>query len=253
MKTNASDLLTIIGLLFVITGSTTLVVRFIGRKISTTTRPAVKKCCELSVPTVLKAHISSCNAHWTRFTQKATLREDKGVSSNQIETSLSLSTDGTQARYDRTTAALNLSYLLNQKTLIRTTVYAGSQREVKTVNSDDEAYLIEFQIETFGILPLLKRLSNPATRVAYVGNTSKGDQFEVKTGYGSWYFYVNSQHLIDRLQFDELTITFDDYRQVEGLNLPFHQTASKGDDFLHEIRFSEIDLDPAFASDVFKR
>ena len=252
MKTNASYLLTIIGLVLVITGSTTVVVRFIGRRISTTTRPTEKKCCELSVPTVLKAHIGSGNAQWTRFTQKATLREDKSVSSNQIETSLSLSTDGTQARYDRTTAALNLSYLLNQNTLIRTTFYAGAQREVKTVDGN-EALLIEFQIATFGILPLLKRLSNPATQVAYVGNTAKGDQFEVKTGYGSWYFYVNSQHLIDRLQFDELTITFDDYRQVEGLNLPFHQTESKGDDFLHDIRFSEINLDPAFASDVFKR
>lgn len=253
MKRKTSYLLTISGLLFVIAGLT-VAVRFINRTTLTVPEQTETKASGLSVLTVLEAHIGSDNTHWRSFTQKATQREGESVSTtvqNQVETKLSLSTDGTAVRYDRATLNLNLSFLLKGNSLVRTISYSGKQLEVKPLEGRDAARVTS-QITTFGMLPLLKYVSDPATLVFYVGSTPNGDQFEVKAPNGSWYFYSNSKHLIDRLQFGQYIVTYDDYRQVGGLNLPFNEKVSKGDSILYEIQFDEIDLNPVFASGIFE-
>jgi hypothetical protein len=137
--------------------------------------------------------------------------------------------------------------LFDGNTLIRTTFQAGTQLDVKAVDGT-EAASIKFQIATFGLLPILKRLSDPATQVTYVGATEKGNRFQVKTGGGSWYFYSNSNHLIDRLEVGEINITYGDYRTVDGLTLPFYQNVRKGETFLYELRFDTFELNPVFAT-----
>lgn len=253
MKKKISCLLLVIGLL-VMTAVTVALVKFINRRTSTSTGQTATKTAGLSVQTVLKAHIGSGNTNWTRYAEKATLRYAGSHSSAEqehFERKLSLATDGTVTRYERTTLSLTQSYLLNGNVLVRTIFYGRTQVET-TILDGPEAAEIKSQIATFGPLPILKRLSDSPARVSHVGNSSSGDEFEVEALKGPWRFYTNSQHLIDRLQIDDISITFGDYRQVEGLNLPFYQKVSKGKVFLYEIQFDEINFDPIFAAGTFK-
>jgi len=186
--------------------------------------------------------------------QKGTLRYYPTFSTsspNQLERKLNLSTDGPSTRYESATLNINQSYLLNGNTLVRTTFHAGTQLEVKALDGL-EAASIKFQMATFGMLPILKRISDPATTVVFVGNTANGNQFEVKTVNGFWYFYSDSEHLISRLEIGGITITFDDYRQVEGMNLPFHQNVSKGNVFLYEVQLDTVETNPMFDPGLFK-
>jgi hypothetical protein len=223
------------------------VVRLVNRSNSTTNRQARSS---VSVFTLLQAHGGRGDREWTRFRQEGTLIYHIGASADpqsRFERRLSLSTDGRVVRYDRATLNITQSYSFDGNTLIRTTFQAGTQLDVKAVDGT-EAASIKFQMATFGLLPILKRLSDPATQVIYVGTTEKGDQFQVKTGGGSWYFYSNSNHLIDRLEVGEINITYGDYRTVDGLTLPFYQNVRKGETLLYEIRFDTFDLSPVFAS-----
>jgi hypothetical protein len=229
------------------------VVRLVNRSNSIPNQQAAPNSIGVSVFTVLQAHGGSGNREWTRFRQKGTLRYHMEVSagSQQFERKLSLSTDGPVVRYDRATLNINQSYLLDGNTLVRTTFQAGTRLDVKTV-AGMEAASIKSQIATFGLLPILKRLSDPAAQVLYVGATKKGDRFQVKTGGGSWYFYSNSSQLIDRLEVGEVNITYGDYRIVEGLTLPFYQNVRKGERLLYEIKFDTFELSPVFAAGFFK-
>lgn len=246
MRKTFSHLVMIIGVLLAVAGLAA-VVRLVNRSNSTTNRQARPS---VSVFTLLQAHGGRGDREWTRFRQEGTLSYHIGASADsqhQVERKLSLSTDGPVVRYDRATLNINQSYLFYGNTLIRNTFQAGTQLDVKVVDGT-EAASIRFQIATFGLLPILKRLSDPATQVVYVGATEKGDRFQVKTGGGSWYFYSNSNHLIDRLEVGEIIITYGDYRTVDGLTLPFYQNVRKGETLLYEIRFDTFELSPVFAS-----
>jgi hypothetical protein len=98
----------------------------------------------------------------------------------------------------------------------------------------------------------LRPLLDPRTQVSYVGPTSKGNRFQVKTLNGSWYFYTNSNHLIERVEIDNINITYGDYRTVGGLKLPFYQQVRKADKLLYEIKFDTFEFNPVFAADFFK-
>lgn len=243
----------IIGMLFAAVGLVA-VVRLVNQSNSTTNRQAVPSSISVSILTLLQAHGGRGDREWTRFRQEGTLKYHMDVSTGpqrQFERKLSFSTDGPVLRYDRATLNTNQSYSFDGKTLVRTTFQAGAQLEVKTVDGM-EAASIKFQIATFGLLPILKRLSDPAAQVSFVGATKEGDRFQVKTGGGSWYFYTNSNHLIDRLEISEINITYDDYRTVDGLTLPFYQNVRKGKTLLYEIKFDAFELSPVFGSGFFK-
>jgi hypothetical protein len=252
MKKTFSHLVIIIGVLAAVAGLAA-VVRLVNRSNSATVRKAGTNSVQGSVFTLLRAHGGRGDREWTRFRQQGTLSyhiEAAGPQS-RFERKLDLSTDGPVVRYDRATLNINQSYLFDGNTLVRTTFQAGTQSDVKTVDGT-EAASIKFQIATFGLLPILKRLADPATQVIDVGATEKGNRFQVKTGGGSWYFYANSNHLIDRLEVGEINITYGDYRTVDGLTLPFYQNVRKGETLLYEIKFDTFELSPEFASGFFK-
>ena len=251
MRKTFSHLVIIIGVLLAVAGLAA-VVRLVNRSNSTTNRQARPNSTRVSVFTLLQAHGGRGDREWTRFRQEGTLSYHVETSAGLqplFERKFNFSTDGPVVRYDRATLNINQSYSFDGNTLIRTTFQAGTQLDVKVVDGT-EAASIKFQIATFGLLPILKRLSDPATQVIYVGATEKGNRFQVKTGGGSWYFYSNSNHLIDRLEVGEINITYGDYRTVDGLTLPFYQNVRKGETLLYELRFDTFELSPVFASGV---
>jgi hypothetical protein len=208
----------------------------------------------VSVLTVLQAHGGQNNNQWPRFIQQGTLMYYPNISAGSqgmFERKLRLSVDGSCARYDRTTLDRTQSYLFDGQTVVRTTFDAETQVEGRVINGV-EAVSIRRQIATFGLLPILRRLSEPNTQAVYIGATSKGSRFQVKTIDGSWYFYANSNNLIDRLEDGEISITYGDYRTVQGLTLPFYQQVRKNDKLLYDIKLETFDLNPVFAVGFFK-
>jgi hypothetical protein len=208
----------------------------------------------ISVLTVLQAHGGQNNNQWPRFTQQGTLMYYPNISAGSqgmFERKLMLSVDASCARYDRTTLDRTQSYLFDGQTVVRTTFDTETQLEGRVINGV-EAVSIRRQIATFGLLPILRRLSEPNKQVVYIGATSKGNRFQVKTIDGSWYFYANSNNLIDRLEDGEISITYGDYRTVQGLTLPFYQQVRKNDKLLYDIKLGTFDLNPVFAVGFFK-
>ncbi|HET6979816.1 MAG TPA: hypothetical protein VFI24_26020 [Pyrinomonadaceae bacterium] len=206
----------------------------------------------VSVSTVLKTHGAYNVKLRSKYTQTATLTYFTNGSTGLqrvLDVKLKLSVNDTFARYDQTTFDGSQSYLLDGQNLIRSD--AGIKQEVKTLDAT-EAAAIKFQISTFGLLPMLKRISDQRSQVSYVGRTAKGHRFQVKTSKGSWYFYANSNHLIDRLEIENINITFGDYRTVQGMKLPFYQQVKKADKLLYEIKFDTFEFNPVFAADFFK-
>jgi len=208
----------------------------------------------ISVLTVLQAHDGQNNNQWPRFTQRGTLMYYPDISAGSqgiFERKLRLSVDGSSARYDRTTLDRTQSYSFDGQIVLRTTFDAGTQVDGRVINGV-EAVSIRRQIATFGLLPILRRLSEPNTQAVYTGATSKGNRFQVKTIDGSWYFYANSNNLIDRLEDGEISITYGDYRAVQGLTLPFYQQVRKNNKLLYDIKLETFDLNPVFAVGFFK-
>jgi hypothetical protein len=115
-----------------------------------------------------------------------------------------------------------------------------------------EAAGIKFQIMTSGLLPILKGISDPSSKVICLGTTSNGDRFEVKTVNGSWYFHSNVSHLIERVEMGEIKITYSDYRTVDGVTLPYYQKVQEGDRFLYDIKFESFDLERVFETGFFE-
>jgi hypothetical protein len=249
MRKTFSHLVMTIGVLLAVAGLAAMV-RLVNRSNSTTNRQARPNSIRVSVFTLLQAHGGRGDRGWTRFRQEGTLSYHINASAgrqHRFERKLNLSSDGPVVKYDRATLNIKQSYLFDGNTLIRTTFQAGTQLDVKAVDGT-EAASIKFQMATCGLLPILKRLSDPATQVSYVGATEKGNRFRVKTGGGSWYFYSNSSHLIERLEVGEINITYGDYRTVDQLTLPFYQSVRKGETLLYELRFDAFELSPVFAS-----
>ncbi|HYJ89013.1 MAG TPA: hypothetical protein VEW46_23305 [Pyrinomonadaceae bacterium] len=227
-------------------------VRLVYRSNSTANQQAGPNPVE--VFTVLQAHGCHNHKEWLRFIQKGTLMYYPDISAGSqrvFERRLSLSTDRSFVRYDKATLNRNQRFLFDGRTLVRTTFEAETQLEVRVLDGV-EAASIKFQMATFGLLPILKRLSEPSTQVVYVGTASRRNRFQVKTDRGSWYFYTNPNHLIDRLEVGDINVTYGDYRTVDGLNLPFYQRVKKGDRLLYEIKFDTFDLNPVFGIGFFK-
>jgi hypothetical protein len=142
---------------------------------------------------LLHAHGGGSERDWRRFLLKGRLRYYPYLTnpSQQFERKLILATDGSVFRYEKTTLDVNQSYLFDGNTVVRITSQTEAQLELKALDSE-EASVIKSQIASSGPLPILKRVSDPATTIVYLGPTSKGDRFEVKDAKGSWYVYSNS-------------------------------------------------------------
>ena len=246
MKKNSLHLAMIIGLFltpFAIAGA----VKFVNRSTSIPVQQAETSSIRVSVSTVVQTHAGRGPRNWTRFNLKGALQYRWNISTDaqgRFERKLTLCDEGPVVRYERVTLNTSQSYRFDGKTVVRTTSQSGTQLEVKTLDGV-EAASIRFQIATASLLPILKLLSDPETKVVYLGPTSKGDRFEVTTKSGHWSFYSNLNHLIERVEVGEINITYGDYRAVDGLTLPYYQKVTKGDTVLYDVRFDTFELNPA--------
>ena len=228
--------------------------RVAHRSASTAEQTASHNAVSVSVFSVLQAHGGTSVKELPRFALRGTLTYHPNLSDGSqrvFERKLTLSVDGSSVRYDKATLNRSQSYFFDGRTVIRTTFDATTKSDVKIIDGV-EAASIRFQIATFGLLPILKRLSEPGVQVVYVGDTSKGNQFQVKTSSSCWYFYTNSDFLVERLEVSDVNVTYSNFRTVEGLTLPFCQEVRKGDKLLYEIKLDTFDLNPVFAADFFK-
>jgi hypothetical protein len=232
----------------VLTGSITVVVKVVNKS----NRQAPPN--PISVFTVLQAHGGYNQQARSKFTQTATLTYyEESPANPQIyrERKLNLSTDGSFVRLEKTFFNNHQILLSNETNVVRITYQQGS-RQVATLLSGDEDARARFQLATVGLLPILKRICDPQSTVDYIGGTANGNQFHVKNPRGSWDFYTNSNHLIERVEVNGITITYADYRTVDGLNLPFYQQVRDGNKLLWEIRLDRVDFNPVFADGYFK-
>lgn len=111
---------------------------------------------------------------------------------------------------------------------------------------------VEFSVGTFGLLPVLRRLSDPATEAVYVGHRAgRQHEFKVVVNNDNWSVYSDERHMIRRLKIGNRTIEYADYRTVEGMLLPFIQRFSVGDRLVYELVFTRIELTPSFPAGYF--
>jgi len=124
---------------------------------------------------------------------------------------------------------------------------------VKANQMEDQQFRdVEVNVKTFGLLPVLNQISDPATQIVHVGRTTrKEDMFEVRTAYGSWTLYADQWHIIRKLKVGERTIEYAAYRYVQGVRLPFIQRVYVGGRLKYELAFSRIELNQVFPSGYF--
>lgn len=112
--------------------------------------------------------------------------------------------------------------------------------------------LVESRVWRFGLLPFLRRLSDPRTEATYLGRTESGnDKFEVKTPSGTWTLLSDESGLIQRLEIGKGTIVFSDYRSVEGVQLPFNERVLIDGRQFYELSFDNINLKPKLDGGLF--
>lgn len=136
----------------------------------------------------------------------------------------------------------------------RTVIEMG--RQVEEVNQTGDAQLrnLELSIRTFGLLPILKQLSDQAAEVVYLGRTSrKEDKFEVKSATGSFILYADQGHVIRRVEAGNRVMEYADYRSVKGVLLPFIERVFVKGQLSHELVFTKIELNPVFPDGYFSR
>jgi hypothetical protein len=130
----------------------------------------------------------------------------------------------------------------------------GQQAEEAKQVTESQARGVEFGVKTFGLAPILKQLSDPATEVAYVGRTAYGqDKFDVKTATDRWTMYADMEHLICRIESGDKAIEYAGYRFVEGVRLPLIQRLSIGGQLIQELVFTKIAFNPKLPPGYFSR
>lgn len=265
MRTIFLTLIVIGGLIFA-SGSIVVLVKLVRQTKATDNRQVAIKTADITlinpaditVNTVLQAHGVDKDKAGSAFKQDAILtyyEESPTGPKPMAQQELNFSTDGSLFRLDKTifntTPNRTQSFLFNGQTLVQTTREGGTQLDAKVPDNLEVAF-VKFQMDSFDLLPVLRHLWDPSMQVVYLGVTSKGNQFLIKTAVGDRFFYTDSNNLIVRFEADETNITYSDYRTFDGLNLPFQQHVKKGDKLLYEIKFGAYDFNPVFAPEHFK-
>lgn len=130
----------------------------------------------------------------------------------------------------------------------------GRVTEKANPMGDSESKSFEFGVKTFGLVPILKYLSDPKTEAVYLGRTAyRQDKFDIKTTTGRWTLYTDAEHLISRVEVGDKTIEYASYRSVDGVRLPFVQRLSIGGQLFQELLFTRIALNPKLDANYFKR
>jgi hypothetical protein len=119
--------------------------------------------------------------------------------------------------------------------------------------SEDRLRAVKFSVETYGLLPLLQRCADPAAEVIFQETTpARLSKFRVRTSAGEWNVYADESRLIRKIEIGDKTLQFADYRSASGLQLPFIERLSVGQQLVYEMVLSTIELNPTFPADYFK-
>lgn len=111
---------------------------------------------------------------------------------------------------------------------------------------------VEFNIKNLGLVPVLNYLSDPATKIDFLGHTiRKENKIEVKVGASSFIVYSDAAHIIRRVEIGKYTIEYGDYRNLEGMQIPFIKRVFARGHLVYELIFTEIDLHPVFSDKHF--
>lgn len=214
-------------------------------------RPAPSEATVAALSTVRQSHSPGIDQPWSRYTQRA-VRVPAGAPGS-LEQKVSLFTDGTIVRYEQgDIAVFGQVFIFDGRTIVEHTFRSGVESESRTLEGLD-ADTIKFQMATFGVLPLLKRLSAPGAQVTLIGATANGEQFRVDSVAGSWFVYTDRYHLIERVTVGDVSLDFQDYRNVDGLMLPFVQSVTQGTQPKYRLNLDSVVVDPTFAPDFFFR
>jgi hypothetical protein len=217
---------------------------------------------DLSVGDLLQAHnvprgpdaLSSSVAEAVKFISY--YGDTGGESPSFFERKVSVSIDGNAfKRHKAAPQGLSEHFDLSDgQGAYRAVVERGSQAEgVKRMAESDFA-AVEFSIKTFGLVPILNQLSDPAAEIVYLGRTARGeDKFKVRDSAGSRVLYADHWHMIRRVEMGDKVIEYADYRPVEGVQLPFLQRLYVKGHLIYELVFTKIDLTPAFPAGYFSR
>jgi hypothetical protein len=119
--------------------------------------------------------------------------------------------------------------------------------------SGDRLRAVKFSVETYGLLPLLQRCADPTAEVISQETTpARLSKFRVRTSAGEWNVYADESRLIRKIEIGDKTLRFADYRSAGGLQLPFIERLSVGQQLVYEMVLSTIELNPTFPAGYFK-
>jgi hypothetical protein len=142
--------------------------------------------------------------------------------------------------------------LFDGRAAYHTLAERGRQVEVNQMD-DLQLRALEFSTRTFGLIPILQQLLDPATKAVYLGRSRGQDKFKVKSPTGGWILYSDQGHIIRSVEIGHKSIEYADYRSVGGVRLPFIQRFSTGGHLNYELVFTRIDLTPDFPDNHFSR
>jgi hypothetical protein len=130
----------------------------------------------------------------------------------------------------------------------------GKRVEENSSLADPKLEAVKFSVQTFGLVPVLRELLEPETKILYLERTQrKQEKFQVETSTGNFILYCDQWHRIRSIEIGDKIIEYADYRSVGGVQLPFIQRFSVGNRLLYELIFTRIDIAPLFSASYFNR
>ncbi len=175
-----------------------------------------------------------------------------------FERKITVSTDGNTFKRDKVAPHQLREQIdiVGEQVACRSEFEEGNLVNASNQLDESESRAVKFSVESFGLIPILKQIQDARLRAVYLGPVEGNqDKFEIKTASGIWVVLVDSWHVIQRVQMirnqHTLVIDFADYREVDGIQLPFLQHVSLDGALLYDLFFTKIDLNPSFPPDSF--
>jgi hypothetical protein len=116
---------------------------------------------------------------------------------------------------------------------------------------------VKFNVLTFGIIPLLRRLQDSTVKAVCLRGEEGQEGLALEFASFTWTLYLSREYLIRKVEVIHnghfLVIEYDDYGTVDGVQLPFKQSLFADGRPVDELSFIKYDLSPSFAEGYFGR